>query len=40
MDGLGNSQIKLIGTYDFSNGERYVGEFRNDKFDGKGTPYI
>ena len=26
-----------VGTYTFSNGDKYVGEFKDDKFHGKGT---
>ena len=25
------------GTYTFDNGEKYVGDFKNNKFNGKGT---
>ena len=25
------------GTYTFSNGEKYVGEFKDNKFNGQGT---
>jgi len=33
----GQRHHKCFGTYTFANGEKYVGEFRDDKYNGQGA---